>query len=200
MYLLGQGFRRRPSDALPARLPRALCDRASQAGHPTTVCRAMQSPCSLYLQRQEAGAVHDRCRDRLPLRRASIQASPEEKEERHTLLRLCCLWGRQTQRSSDQRSLSSPLRDRERIPTIASSARAHPITAHRTAVVVNRVGAALSQPLCPGPREMDDRHSLWLAHLSPGRDVERDGDRAACANSIATRLFAGILLSCARPR
>src|SRR5262245_30127778 len=84
--------------------------------------------------------------------------------------------------------------------SIASSARAHPIATHRTAVVVNRAGVALSQPLCPGPREMCNRHSLWLAHLSPSRDVERSGDCIACANSIATRLFAGILLSCARPR
>src|SRR5215510_8943419 len=197
MHLLGQGFRRRPSDALPARLPRALCDRAREAGHPTTVCRAMQSPCSLYLQRQERAAVHDRCRDRLPLRRASLQASPEEKEERHTPLRLCRLWRWQTQRSSDQRLLSSPLRNRERIPTIASSARPYSIKSHRTAVVVNRAGADVSQPLCPSPREMGDRHSLWLAHLSPGRDIERSGDCVARANSIATRLFAGILLPCA---
>src|SRR5262245_10336916 len=94
--------------------------------------------------------------------------------------------------------LSPPLRDRERLPTIASSARAHPIAPHRTAVVVNRAGADLSQPLRLSPREMGHRHSLWLAHLSPGRDVERSSDCAACTNSIATRLFARILLPRAR--
>src|SRR5262245_50698753 len=61
--------------------------------------------------------------------------------------------------------------------------------------LVNRAGADLSQPLRLTPRELGPGHSLRLAHLSPGRDVERSGDRAARANSIPTRLFAGVSLA-----
>ena len=123
------------------RLPRAYVISVLVKQGVRRLCVGRSSRMVRYTFNARRGAVHDRCRDRLPLRRASIQASSEEKEERRTLLRLCRLWRRQTQRSSDERRLSPPLRDRERIPTIASSARAHPIATHGLRLLL--IGLAL---------------------------------------------------------